>query len=90
MNRIVAGFIGGLGLIIAAGGVYYMVNTQLEQDRVDRFDKLMSVDGLTLSEQNELAKKAGNDRYYSNAEVDAFLVANGKKPVFNKQERSGH
>lgn len=72
-------FISKLTLIVVAGFVLYLVlqfNTEANLKRVDRF---LSVDGLALSEQQAIARKAGNSRYYSNQEIESYIEQHGPK-----------
>ena len=48
-------------------------------------DQLLTVDGLTPEQQAEMARKAGNSRYYSNSEIEAYIAAN--KPDQKSQKK---
>jgi hypothetical protein len=63
-------------LIFFTGCIGYAVEELILSDERAYFEQMTQVDGLTWQQRQDIAKKAGNSHYYSEAEINAFIAAN--------------
>ena len=62
--------------VVLLGGVLIAVDEYRMMRAQQAVDRLLTVDGLTPEQQAAIAREAGNNRYYSESEIESYIEAN--------------